>query len=133
MKESNTRERLQYYMSEFGIKQMDIIEKCKPYCNKYGIALSKSALSLYLSGKVEPKQDKIFILAKGLHVSEAWLMGFDVPMEPPSKEKEDRSKLKLLLSYLNDEGRRKVFDYISDLIDNPKYLKEGIENEQSKI
>ena len=127
MKESNTRERLQYYMSEFGLKQSDIIDKCKPYCNKYGIALGKSALSLYLSGKVEPKQDKIFILAKGLHVSEAWLMGFDVPMDPPSREKEDRSKLKLLLSYLNDAGRRKVFDYIEDLIDNPKYLKEGVQ------
>jgi len=127
MKESSTKERLQYYMSEFGVKQVDIIEKCKPYCDKYGIALSKSALSLYLSGRVEPKQDKIFILAKGLHVSEAWLMGFDVPMEPPSREKEDRSRLKLLLSYLNEEGRRKVFDYIEDLIDNPKYLKEGVE------
>lgn len=127
MKESSTKERLQYYMSEFGLKQNDILEKCKRYCDKYGITLGKSSLSLYLSGKVEPKQDKIFILAKGLHVSEAWLMGFDVPMEPPSREKEDRSKLKLLLSYLNEEGRRKVFDYINDLIDNPKYLKEGVQ------
>ena len=127
MKESSTQERLRYLMSEFGLRQSDIIEKCEPYCSKYGIALSKSALSLYISGRVEPKQDKIFILAKGLHVSEAWLMGFDVPMEPPSREKEDRSKLKLLLSYLNEEGRRKVFDYIEDLIDNPKYLKEGVE------
>ena len=127
MKESSTKERLQYYMSEFGLKQVDIIEKCKPYCIKYGVALSKSALSLYLAGKVEPKQDKIFVMAKGLKVSEAWLMGYDVPMEPPSREKEDRSRLKLLISYLNDEGRKKVFDYIYDLIDNPKYLKEGVE------
>ena len=41
----------------------------------------KSSLSLYLSGAYEPKQDRIFDMAKALNVSEAWLMGYDVPME----------------------------------------------------
>lgn len=40
----------------------------------------KSSLSLYLSGAYEPKQDRIYSMAKVLNVSEAWLMGYDVPM-----------------------------------------------------
>ena len=43
--------------------------------------IPKSSLSQYLSGDFEPKQDRIYIIAKALNVSEAWLMGFDVPME----------------------------------------------------
>ena len=41
----------------------------------------KSSLSLYLKGAYEPKQDRIYDIAKALNVSEAWLMGYDVPME----------------------------------------------------
>lgn len=41
----------------------------------------KSSLSLYLSGAYEPKQDRIYSMAKALCVDEAWLMGYDVPME----------------------------------------------------
>ena len=40
----------------------------------------KSSLSLYLSEAYEPKQDRIFDMARVLDVSEAWLMGYDVPM-----------------------------------------------------
>ena len=41
----------------------------------------KSSLSLYLSGAYEPKQDRLTQMATVLKVSEAWLMGYDVPME----------------------------------------------------
>lgn len=40
----------------------------------------KSSLCLYLKGAYGPKQDKIFKMANVLNVSEAWLMGYDVPM-----------------------------------------------------
>lgn len=46
---------------------------------KTGIA--KSSLSEYINGKYEAKQDGVYLLAKALNVSEAWLMGLDVPME----------------------------------------------------
>ena len=46
--------------------------------------LSKSTLSEYMSGKYEPKQDKVFMLSKALNVDPVWLMGYDVPMEPES-------------------------------------------------
>lgn len=42
--------------------------------------MGKSDISQYVSGKVEPGQDKLTILGLALNVSEAWLMGYDVPM-----------------------------------------------------
>ncbi len=38
-------------------------------------------MSQYIKGTFEPKQDRVELLAKALQVSEAWLMGYDVPME----------------------------------------------------
>ena len=43
--------------------------------------MNKSDISQYCSGKTEPNQDKLFILGIALDVSEAWLMGYDVPMK----------------------------------------------------
>ncbi|WP_415287169.1 helix-turn-helix domain-containing protein [Clostridium perfringens] len=54
------------------MKQADLV-------NLSGI--SKGALSSYISGSYEPKQKNIYKLAKALNVNEAWLMGYDVPME----------------------------------------------------
>lgn len=43
--------------------------------------ISKGSLSQYISGKFNPKQDRLYTLAKYLRVSPLWLMGIDVPME----------------------------------------------------
>ena len=62
------------------IKGMKQAELCK-LAN-----IPKSSLSQYLSGDFEPKQDRIYLISKALNVSEAWLMGFDVPMERQVKK-----------------------------------------------
>jgi repressor LexA len=81
MKKSNTASRLSEIMSERRLRQVDILSMAKPFCKEYGVKLNKNDLSQYVSGKVEPKQDKLTILGLALNVSEAWLMGFDVPKE----------------------------------------------------
>ena len=45
-----------------------------PYSKKYGIKLNKNDLSQDVSGKVEPGQNKLYILGLALNVNEAWLM-----------------------------------------------------------
>ena len=65
--------------------------------------IPKSSLSQYLSGDFEPKQDRIYLIAKALNVSEAWLMGFDVPMERQVK-KESPSEAEL------SEGEKMLLD-----------------------
>lgn len=78
MKIATTSERLKELMSERNLRQIDIIHAAKPFCEKYGVKLSKTDLSQYVSGKVEPGQEKLSILGLTLNVNEAWLMGYDV-------------------------------------------------------
>ena len=77
---NNTSERLKFLMEERGLKQIDILNKCVPICEKFGVKMGRNDISQYVSGKVKPKQNKLTILAIALGVSEAWLMGYDVPM-----------------------------------------------------
>lgn len=43
--------------------------------------ITKSAMSYYLSGRSEPKANRLYVIAKALDVSEAWLLGYDVPID----------------------------------------------------
>lgn len=88
MKKENTATRLKQIMSDKNLRQVDILAKTMPYCKKYGVKMNKSDLSQYCSGKTEPNQNKLFVLSLALNVSEAWLMGFDVPMERDSYNKQ---------------------------------------------
>ena len=86
MKTSTTSERLKQLMRERNLRQVDILQMSIPYCRKYDISLSKSSLNQYISGYAIPGQHKLMILALALNVREAWLMGYDVPMEREEKE-----------------------------------------------
>ncbi|WP_190288335.1 helix-turn-helix domain-containing protein [Lactococcus protaetiae] len=77
---TDTSNRLKQLMSERSLKQVDILNLSNPYQKKYGIKLSKSTLSQYVNGIQSPDQNRIYLLAQTFGVSEAWLMGFDVPM-----------------------------------------------------
>ena len=81
MKIATTADRLKEIMDQRNLKQVDVLESARPFCIKYGIKLGRNDLSQYISGKVNPSQKKLTILGLALNVSEAWLMGFDVPME----------------------------------------------------
>lgn len=61
-------------------------------CEKTGIP--KSAMSQYISGNFKPKQNRTHSLAKALDVNEAWLMGYDVPMERQSISEQDNNQNK---------------------------------------
>lgn len=76
MKRRTVGERLREYMAVHGLKQVDILEKTRPYFTDK-VKISKTDLSQYVNGKTEPRSDKLHILAKGLGVSEQWLLGFD--------------------------------------------------------
>ena len=41
-KVSTTAERLNTIMKERNLKQSDILEKCKPFCDKYGIKMKRA-------------------------------------------------------------------------------------------
>lgn len=66
--------------------------------------IPKSAISQYISGAFEPKQDRIYLIAKALNVSETWLMGLDVPMERQDKTKTSPEEPRL------SEGEKMMLD-----------------------
>ena len=55
-----------------GMKQIELATRS---------GISKYSISHYLKGDWEGKQDAVYELARVLGVSEAWLMGYDVPPE----------------------------------------------------
>ena len=65
-------------------------------CEKTGIP--KSAMSQYISGNFKPKQNRTHSLAKALDVNEAWLMGYDVPMERQSISEQDNNQNKNIVA-----------------------------------
>lgn len=88
-------QRISKALQHKNMKQADLCKLAK---------VPKSSLSLYLSGAYEPKQERIYDMARVLNVSEAWLMGYDVPMErqdpknkPSPEEKELNEGEQLLL------------------------------------
>lgn len=64
--------RLKEAMSLKGLKQVEL-------CEKTGIG--KSSMSHYINGTHSPTTDRVYLIAKALGVNEAWLLGYDAPIE----------------------------------------------------
>jgi len=62
--------RLKQIMHEKDMRACDLATKT---------GISKGSISQYLSGTIEPRADKLYLLAKALGVEEAYLMGYDIP------------------------------------------------------
>ena len=69
--------RLAIAMQLNNINQIELSEKTKAFSK----TISQSLINKYLKGKALARQDNIYILCKILNVDEAWMMGFDVPIE----------------------------------------------------
>ena len=63
--------------------------------------IDSGTINNYLSGKYEPKQDRLEKIARALDVDPVWLMGYDVPME---REKNTLDTIKL------NEGEEMLLD-----------------------
>lgn len=120
----NTSTRLKKIMEIKNLKQVDLLELVKPYCEKYNVKMNKSDISQYLSNKTKPNQEKLAVLSMALGVTESWLMGFDVPMQREFSKQSITKEEKLLLdnyNSLNNVGKEKLLDYSNDLTENIKY------------
>ena len=83
-RKSNCSERIVTALAIRNMKQSELCELTK---------IPKSAVSQYIKGTFEPKQDRISIIARALDVSEAWLMGYDVPMGRDKKNSPNELQL----------------------------------------
>ena len=74
---ATTQERLIEAFASSGLKQADLVRMT---------GIDKSSISLYFSGKVTPKGDKLYKLAVALDVTPEWLSGFNVPKNKSEKQ-----------------------------------------------
>lgn len=116
MRKTTTAERLKQIMAERNLRQTDILDLCKPICERKGVKLQKNDLSQYISGKFQPKQDKLNILALALEVNEAWLMGYDVPYY-------DAKTLNAINLYdqLDNLDKGRIIGTMEEMLRNDKY------------
>lgn len=123
---SSLKDRLKYILNLRKMKQIDLANKTD---------IPKAAISQYISGYAVPKSDRIYKMAKALSVSEAWLMGFDVPMTIPQNidymikngeteitvegclyEESESNKLIRLFSRLNDTQKNTVLSLLESMV-----------------
>lgn len=107
----STAQRLKKAMQQAGKKQVELARAAD---------VDKGALSSYLSGKYEPKQDVIYRIAKVLNVSEMWLWGYDCPQERPAAQKNNDAKTDIVVKLRTDEEYFSLCEDISRL--NPEQL-----------
>lgn len=64
------KNRLKLAMAKMNIRPIELAEITK---------IPKSSISQYMSGYAKPNSERVYLISKALNVTEAWLMGFDVP------------------------------------------------------
>ena len=85
---SSFKDRLKELLEMRNMKQIDLVKLTQENAKTYGKALTRSMVSRYLSGEYEPNSSNIVMIAELLDVSEAWLLGFDVPMRKDNSSKQ---------------------------------------------
>ncbi|MRM69045.1 helix-turn-helix domain-containing protein [Lactococcus lactis subsp. cremoris] len=129
MKKENSQIRLKKIMNDRGLRQVDILEKSKPFQDKLGIKMSKTHLSNYINGKSNPDQQKLILLSQTLGVSEPWLMGYDVPMIEPRESENDSETIEKTVTVMKklEEPRQKVvLDTASSQLEEQEKAKRAV-------
>lgn len=133
----NTSERLKQIMKDRNLRQVDILEKSKPFQKELNIKMSKSHLSQYVNGRSSPDQHKLFLLSKTLNVGEAWLMGYDVDSyRIPDEERQEEtvmSKIRSTASQLTPPRQENVLNYANSQLDEQNKVTSIDEYKESKL
>ena len=103
---STTPERLREAMKDSGKKQIDIATET---------GLSHSTISRYLSGRMEPKQKAIALMARVLNVSEMWLWGYDVPQNRTLEQKKNDDLVKVIVQLRKDPEFFEIVSLMANL------------------
>ena len=110
MRITDSQHRLLEIMREFDVNQEEIARRTK---------ITKSAISNYVIGKREPRQDKVGAIAEAFGVDPAWLMGYDVPMIPRKGAAIAHADADHLINYmkLSPSEQRVVDNLIRSMLD----------------
>ena len=95
MQKAELKDRLREAMEVRGMRAVDLVEKT---------GIPKGTISYYLSGKTEPKADRLYIISQALDINETWLLGYDAPMARPDARKKNDQLAKLIVKLKQDDN-----------------------------
>ena len=104
---STVKERLRIALLEANMKPVELSERT---------GIPKSMISYYLNGKTKPKADRIFVISQALGVSEAWLLGYDVPKNRTAEQKKNDDLVQVIAKLRKDP---EFFEVVSKLASLP--------------
>lgn len=107
-KKAELKDRLKEALDFTGMKPIELSE---------ATGIPKSMISYYLNGKTKPKADRIYIISQKLNISEAWLLGYDVPMSRTAEQKKN-DDLVIVIAKLRKDP--KFFGIVSKLAELPE-------------
>lgn len=87
MEKKELKDRLAEGLSLRGMRATDLAEKT---------GINKTTISYYMNGKTVPRSSKLYLIARALNVSEAWLLGYDVAIDRPERQKKNDQLTKLI-------------------------------------
>ena len=100
------QDRLKEALSVRGMKAIDLSEK---------LDISRGTISYYMSGKSSPKADRLNLICSTLNVSEAWMLGYDVPMERTTEQKKNDNIVRFVAQMRKENNFYKVVAALAEL------------------
>lgn len=105
-KKAELKDRLREALDISGMKPIELSE---------ATGIPKSMISYYLSGKTKPKADRIYKISQKLNVSEAWLLGYDVPMNRTAEQKKNDDLVQVIAKLRKDPDFFEVVSMLASL------------------
>ncbi len=102
-------ERLRRALDIRGMKQSELAAKT---------GIPKAAINHYIKGLYEPKQDRLYLIAKALDFSPAWMLGYDIDLE--AKTIPDDAEIVKVFEKLTEEQQGQVLAFIRFLSEGSK-------------
>ena len=106
MERKEIKDRLREAMERRGFRAVDLVERT---------GIPKGTISYYLTGHTKPKADRLYLLAQALDVSEAWLLGYDVPIQRSDAQKKNDQLAKLIVKMRTDADFYETVAALADL------------------
>lgn len=100
------KDRLREALELAGLRPIELSDKT---------GIPKSMISYYLSGKTKPKADRIYKIAAVLGVSEAWLLGYDVPRVRTAEQKKNDDLVQVIVKLRADPDFFEVVSMLASL------------------
>ena len=98
--------------------------------------IPKSAISQYLSGRFNPRYERISLISHALNVNMAWLLGLEASPAPKAKKTGGRLSVKeqlIIEAYRSSQSFKKSVDLLFDSSESVKNIFRAAKSDEGNI